>query len=159
MLFSREGSNIDDEKVVMKAIKKCTKSLGKCSVEQIATLMAWSEKNDLHVDKYRKKVLQDLEKEDSDWNLSCNICFNLYCINLNKCNLCDIPIFLKQMMTTIVTMDRTMNNFFLILHHSIKIRKRILKIQLSSGVFGSILEHHCKFERIKVVLGYLFALF
>ena len=50
----------------MKAIQKCTKSIGKCSVEQTATLMAWSEKNELPVDKYRKKVLLDLQKEDSD---------------------------------------------------------------------------------------------
>ena len=50
----------------MKAIKKCTKTLGKCGVEQTATLMAWSEKNNLDVDKYRNKVLEDLDKDDSD---------------------------------------------------------------------------------------------
>ena len=50
----------------MKAIKKCTKTIGKASVEQTATLMAWSDKNDLHVDKYRKKVLEDLDKDDCE---------------------------------------------------------------------------------------------
>ena len=48
----------------MKAIKKCTKSLGKCSVEQTATLMAWSDKNGLSVDKYRSQVIQELEESD-----------------------------------------------------------------------------------------------
>ena len=32
--------------------------------------MAWSDKNNLDVDKYRNKVIQDLEKEDSDWHVS-----------------------------------------------------------------------------------------
>ena len=50
----------------MKAIKKCTKTLGKYGVEQTATLMAWSENNDLDVDKYHNKVQQDLDKDDSD---------------------------------------------------------------------------------------------
>ena len=55
---------MEEQSIVMKAIKKCTKSLGKCSVEQTATLMAWSEKNNLPVDKYRNKVLKQLEEED-----------------------------------------------------------------------------------------------
>ena len=49
----------------MKAIQKCTKSFGKCSVEQTATLRAWSDKNNLPVDKYRKQVMRELQ-EDSD---------------------------------------------------------------------------------------------
>ena len=62
----RDAEKNDDEKVLMKAIKKCTKTLGKCGVEQTATLMAWSEKNNLDVDKYRNKVLEDLDKDNSD---------------------------------------------------------------------------------------------
>ena len=50
--------------MVRKEIKKCTKTLGKCGVEQTATLMAWSEKNGLDVDKYRIQVLKELEDND-----------------------------------------------------------------------------------------------
>ena len=50
----------------MKAIKKCTKSFGKCSIKQTATLWAWSDKNNLQVDKYWKQVISELE--DSDKN-------------------------------------------------------------------------------------------
>ena len=50
--------------MVMKAIKTCTKTLGKCGTEQTATLMAWSEKNGLDVDKFRNKVIQDLQADD-----------------------------------------------------------------------------------------------
>ena len=57
---------MEEQKLVMKAIKKCTKSLGKCSVEQTATLMAWSEKNELPVDKYRTKVMKQLEDDDDN---------------------------------------------------------------------------------------------
>ena len=64
-LLFRDDEKNDEDKVLMKAIKKCTKRLGKCGVEQTATLMAWSAKNNLDVDKYRKKVLDD-EKDDSD---------------------------------------------------------------------------------------------
>ena len=49
----------------MKAIQKCTKTLGKCGIEQTATLMAWSEKNGLDVDKFRTKVMQQLEEKDN----------------------------------------------------------------------------------------------
>ena len=66
VIFFRSDDKTDEDKVLMKAIKKCMKTLGKCGVEQTATLMAWSEKNQLDVDKYRNKVIQDLEKEDSD---------------------------------------------------------------------------------------------
>ena len=62
--FRRIEEEVDEQSVVMKAITKCTKSLGKCSVEQTATLMAWSEKNNLPVDKYRNQVLKQLEAED-----------------------------------------------------------------------------------------------
>ena len=56
----------DREKVVIKHIKKCTKSLGKCSVEQTATLRAWSFKNDLDVDPYRTQVVQELQDDDEE---------------------------------------------------------------------------------------------
>ena len=38
--------------------------MGKCGIEQTATLIAWSDKNGLDVDKYREKVLQKLEDTD-----------------------------------------------------------------------------------------------
>ena len=58
----------DDEHVLSKAIKKCTKSFGKCTVEQTVTLRAWSEKNDLPVDKFRKQVEMELEDNEEDWS-------------------------------------------------------------------------------------------
>ena len=48
----------------MRAIEKCTKTLGKCGVEQTATLMEWSEKNGLDVDKFHTKVIRELQKND-----------------------------------------------------------------------------------------------
>ena len=48
----------------MKVIQKCTKTLGKCSVEQTATLMAWSDKNGLNVDKYHSRVIQEVDETD-----------------------------------------------------------------------------------------------
>ena len=62
--FGSDDDKEDEEKAVMKAIQKCTKTLGKCGIEQTATLMAWSEKNGLQVDKYREKVVQELEDTD-----------------------------------------------------------------------------------------------
>ena len=50
----------------MRAIKKCTKKFGKCSVEQTATLRAWSAKNKLNVDKYREEVVKELNEEDDN---------------------------------------------------------------------------------------------
>ena len=64
-LCFRMEDKIDEESSVLKYIKKCTKSLGKCSVEQTATLMAWSEKNELQVDKYWKRVQKQLD-DDTD---------------------------------------------------------------------------------------------
>ena len=61
---SSDDDKEDEEAIVMKAIKKCTKSMGKCSVEQTATLMAWSEKNGLDVEKYHKRVIDQLEEAD-----------------------------------------------------------------------------------------------
>ena len=70
-LHSREVDIEEEEKKVRKALKKCTKSLGKCSVEQTATLRAWSDKNKLDVARYRKQVQQELRDQyddsDSDW--------------------------------------------------------------------------------------------
>ena len=63
LLFSSDDDK-EDEKMVMEAIKKCTKTLGKCGVEQTATLMAWSDQNGLKVDKYRAKVIAELEDND-----------------------------------------------------------------------------------------------
>ena len=57
---------MDEQSIVMKHIKKCTKSLGKCGIEQTATLMAWSEKNGLQVDKYRDKVRKQLADSEED---------------------------------------------------------------------------------------------
>ena len=62
-IYSDEDKE-DEDAVIMKAIKKCTKSMGKCSVEQTATLMAWSDKNGLDVVKYRNQVIQELEEND-----------------------------------------------------------------------------------------------
>ena len=56
---------VDEQSVVLKELQKCTKSLGKCSVEQTATLMAWSDKNGLDVDKYRDRVIKELEKANA----------------------------------------------------------------------------------------------
>ena len=64
--FRNDDRDAKDAKL-MKLIKKSTKSFGKCSVEQTATLMAWSEKNGLDVAKFRTKVMKELEdNEDSD---------------------------------------------------------------------------------------------
>ena len=62
----REVNEDDDERVLRKEIKKCTKSFGKCTVKQTATLRAWSEKNDLPVDKYCKQVELELAENDED---------------------------------------------------------------------------------------------
>ena len=56
----------DEDEVVMKAIKKCTKSFGKCSVEQTVTLRAWSAKNNLPVEKYREEVMKELQEDSQD---------------------------------------------------------------------------------------------
>ena len=50
----------------MKRITKCTKSFGKCTVEQTATLRAWSDKNNLPVDKYRDQVQMELDEDSED---------------------------------------------------------------------------------------------
>ena len=60
----RDDEREDDERKLMKDITKCVKSFGKCTVEQTATLMAWSEKNELPIDKYRKKVQRDLDQDE-----------------------------------------------------------------------------------------------
>ena len=62
--FHSDKDKEDEEALVMKQIQKCTKSFGKCSVEQTATLMAWSAKNGLDVDKYRSQVIKELEDSD-----------------------------------------------------------------------------------------------
>ena len=49
------------EAKVLKQIEKSSKSFGKCSVEQTATLRAWSEKNGLPVDRHRDQVMKELE--------------------------------------------------------------------------------------------------
>ena len=64
-LCYREDDRRDEEAALMKKISKCAKSFGKCTVEQTATLMAWSEKNNLPIDKYRTKVQNQLDA-DSD---------------------------------------------------------------------------------------------
>ena len=57
-----------EEAKLMKKISKCAKSFGKCTVEQTATLMAWSEKNGLPVDKFRNVVQKQLEESsEEDW--------------------------------------------------------------------------------------------
>ena len=62
-IFRNDDLN-DEEKKMMRAITKCTKSFGKCTVEQTATLRAWSNKNQLPVDKYRPQVISELEEQD-----------------------------------------------------------------------------------------------
>ena len=47
---------------MLEHIDKSAKSFGKCSVEQTATLRAWSEKNGLDVDKYREQVEKELDE-------------------------------------------------------------------------------------------------
>ena len=66
LIYFSDDDKEDEEAEVMRAIKKCTKTLGKCGVEQTATLMAWSDKNGLNVDKYRSRVIQELDETD-DW--------------------------------------------------------------------------------------------
>ena len=48
----------------MAKISKCTKALGKCSVEQTATLRAWSDKKGLSVDKHRVQVEKELDEDE-----------------------------------------------------------------------------------------------
>ena len=55
-----------DQHKVMKQITKCTKSFGKCTLEQTATLRAWSEKNHLPVDKHRIQVQKELDEDEDD---------------------------------------------------------------------------------------------
>ena len=64
-LFFRDEEIWAEEAALMKRINKCVKSFGKCTVEQTATLMAWSDKNNLPVDKYRERVQKQLD-EDSE---------------------------------------------------------------------------------------------
>ena len=45
-------------------INKSAKAFGKCSLEQTATLRAWSEKNNLPVDKHRKQLEMELDEDD-----------------------------------------------------------------------------------------------
>ena len=52
--------------MVRKAIKKCMKSFDKCSVEQTATLRAWSTKNDLDVGKYHAQVIKELQDDQQE---------------------------------------------------------------------------------------------
>ena len=55
---------LNEEKSILEEIRKCTKSIRKSSVEHTATMMAWSDKNQLNVDKYREKVNKDLDGND-----------------------------------------------------------------------------------------------
>ena len=60
----RDDDKDDEEVHLMKDIKTCAKSFGKCTVEQTATLRAWSEKNDLPVEKHRVQVMKELDDQD-----------------------------------------------------------------------------------------------
>ena len=62
IIFSRDNS---EDQEILKEIRKATKSVNKSSVEQTATLRAWSEVNKLDVGKYRKQVEEELD-EDKD---------------------------------------------------------------------------------------------
>ena len=54
------ATQADDE--ILAEIRKCTKSVCKSSVEEAATMRAWSAKNDLDMDKYRQQVQQELDE-------------------------------------------------------------------------------------------------
>ena len=51
-----------EEKELFDEIRRCTQSVKKSSVEQTATMRAWSEKNQLNVEKFRDQVEKELEK-------------------------------------------------------------------------------------------------
>ena len=55
----------------MDHIRKCSESIKKSTVEQTATMRAWSEQNSLNVAKFRKQVEDELDatnkkKENQD---------------------------------------------------------------------------------------------
>ena len=52
-----------EEKDILDQIHKCTTSIKKSTVEQTATMRAWSAKNKLNVDKYRAQVENELNEE------------------------------------------------------------------------------------------------
>ena len=50
---------------ILAQIKECTASVKKSSVEQTATMRAWSAVNNLQVDKFRKEVEDELAPSTS----------------------------------------------------------------------------------------------
>ena len=60
-LFRKDASNKED--AILNDIRDATKSIKKSSVEQTACLRAWSDKNELDVDKYRKQVEKELDND------------------------------------------------------------------------------------------------
>ena len=58
LLFNRKKKEEDD---LLKEIRKCTESVKKSSVEQTATMRAWSAQNNLDVDKFRQEVESELK--------------------------------------------------------------------------------------------------
>ena len=50
----------------MDEIRKTANLVKKGSIEQTATLRAWSEKNNLNIDKFRQQVEQEIEAENGE---------------------------------------------------------------------------------------------
>ena len=66
LLFFRQTDDLQvQEAKLMKKLEKYSKSMGKCGVEQTATLRAWSAKNNLPVDDYRTQVEKELEESNN----------------------------------------------------------------------------------------------